>query len=149
VPPATGLTAPTERSRADVAASLKNIGVITLFTEDLDASKAFYQVVFDVPVIFEDDNSAVVRFDNLIVNLLKTTAAHDLVAPAEPADARAGVRFQFTVGVDDVDATCAELARQGVALLNGPMDRPWGVRTASFTDPGGHIWEIAQDLEES
>lgn len=132
-----------------MAASLKNIGVITLFTEDLDASKAFYQVVFDVPVIFEDDNSAVVRFDNLIVNLLKTTAAHDLVAPAEPADARAGVRFQFTVGVDDVDATCAELARQGVALLNGPMDRPWGVRTASFTDPGGHIWEIAQDLEES
>jgi catechol 2,3-dioxygenase-like lactoylglutathione lyase family enzyme len=149
VPPATGLTAPTGGSRADVAASLKNIGVITLFTENLDASKAFYQAVFDVPVIFEDDNSAVVRFDNLIVNLLKTTAAHDLVAPAEPADPQAGVRFQFTVGVDDVDATCAELAGQGVALLNGPMDRPWGVRTASFTDPGGHIWEIAQDLEES
>ena len=25
----------------------------------------------------------------------------------------------------------------------GPMDRPWGIRTASFRDPGGHIWEIA------
>jgi uncharacterized glyoxalase superfamily protein PhnB len=24
------------------------------------------------------------------------------------------------------------------------MDRPWGIRTASFRDPGGHIWEIAQ-----
>jgi uncharacterized glyoxalase superfamily protein PhnB len=23
------------------------------------------------------------------------------------------------------------------------MDRPWGIRTASFRDPGGHIWEIA------
>jgi lactoylglutathione lyase len=31
-----------------------------------------------------------------------------------------------------------------VQLLNGPMDRPWGVRTASFRDPGGHIWEIAK-----
>jgi lactoylglutathione lyase len=31
-----------------------------------------------------------------------------------------------------------------VELLNGPMDRPWGIRTASFLDPGGHIWEIAQ-----
>ena len=30
-------------------------------------------------------------------------------------------------------------------LLNGPMDRPWGIRTASFRDPGGHIWEIAQN----
>ena len=38
----------------------------------------------------------------------------------------------------------AELARRGVTLLNGPMDRPWGVRTASFVDPGGHIWEIAK-----
>jgi uncharacterized glyoxalase superfamily protein PhnB len=31
-----------------------------------------------------------------------------------------------------------------VDLLNGPMDRPWGIRTASFRDPGGHIWEIAK-----
>jgi len=33
-----------------------------------------------------------------------------------------------------------------VTLLNGPMDREWGVRTASFTDPDGHIWELAQAL---
>jgi hypothetical protein len=33
-----------------------------------------------------------------------------------------------------------------VALLNGPMDRPWGVRTASFTDPAGNVWEIAQPV---
>lgn len=23
-------------------------------------------------------------------------------------------------------------------------ERPWGIRTASFRDPGGHIWEIAR-----
>jgi hypothetical protein len=28
------------------------------------------------------------------------------------------------------------------------MDRPGGIRTAGFTDPGGHIREIAQDLPE-
>ena len=55
----------------------------------------------------------------------------------------AGARLQFTIAVDDVDAICAELASRGVELLNGPMDRPWGIRTACFTDPGGHIWEIA------
>jgi lactoylglutathione lyase len=36
-----------------------------------------------------------------------------------------------------------------VELLNGPLNRPWGVRTASFTDPGGHIWEVAQELPRS
>jgi uncharacterized glyoxalase superfamily protein PhnB len=26
------------------------------------------------------------------------------------------------------------------------MDRAWGMRTASFEDPDGHIWEVAQEL---
>jgi len=53
-------------------------------------------------------------------------------------------RFVFTISVDDVDEMCAELVSRGVKLLNGPMDRPWGIRTASFMDPAGHIWEIAK-----
>lgn len=52
--------------------------------------------------------------------------------------------MQFTLTVDDVDAICAELATRDVELLNGPMDRPWRVRTASLRDPAGHIWEIAK-----
>ena len=43
---------------------------------------------------------------------------------------------------------CAELGTRGVVLLNGPMNREWGMRTASFTDPDGHIWEIAQQLPQ-
>jgi catechol 2,3-dioxygenase-like lactoylglutathione lyase family enzyme len=123
-----------------------NIGAITMFTEDLDRSKRFYQDVFGFPVAWEDDNSAVFKFDNTIINLLKIPAAHELIDPGTVAGPDAGARFQLTVGVDDVDAVCAELASRGVRLLNGPMNRPWGIRTASFTDPSGHIWEIAQDL---
>ncbi len=119
------------------------IGAITLFVEDLDATKQFYLDVFGLPVMFEDEDSAVFNFGNTIINLLKTTAAAELVEPAVVAGREAGSRVQFTIEVDDVDATCVQLARRGVPLLNGPMDRPWGVRTASFVDPAGHIWEIA------
>ena len=119
------------------------IGAITLFVEDLQASTKFYGEVFGLPVTFEDDNSAVFKFENTLINLLKTTAAVELIEPAVVASRDAGARAQFTLGVDDVDAMCAELAKRGVELLNGPMDRPWGIRTASFRDPGGHIWEIA------
>jgi uncharacterized glyoxalase superfamily protein PhnB len=49
----------------------------------------------------------------------------------------------FTVPVEDVDAVCEELQGRGIELLNGPMDRPWGPRTACFVDPSGHVWEIA------
>ncbi|HEY8722309.1 MAG TPA: VOC family protein [Gaiellaceae bacterium] len=119
------------------------IGAITLFVEDLEAAKQFYREVFGLPVTYEDDNSAVFTFENTLINLLKTTAAVALIEPAAVASRDAGARVQFTIEVEDVDATCAELANRGVELLNGPIDRPWGIRTASFRDPGGHIWEIA------
>ncbi|MET9821581.1 MULTISPECIES: VOC family protein [unclassified Streptomyces] len=120
------------------------ISAITLFTEDLDATKRFFREVFGLPVAFENDNSAVFEFGNTIINLLKTTAAPELIAPARVAEADSGSRLQLTLPVDDVDAMCKELADRGVTLLNGPVDRPWGIRTASFRDPGGHIWEIAK-----
>jgi len=120
------------------------ISAITLFMEDLEASKAFYEQVFGLPTVYEDDNSAVFRFGDTLVNLLRAVEAPSLVAPATVAAQDAGNRFQFTLGVEDVDAMCEELGRRGVVLLNGPMDRPWGIRTASFRDPGGNIWEIAR-----
>jgi catechol 2,3-dioxygenase-like lactoylglutathione lyase family enzyme len=126
--------------------SLNKIDVITLFVDDLARAKGFYQEIFGLSVVYEDDDSAVFRFANIDVNLLTQSAAVDLIDPATVARRDAGSRLQFTIAVDDVDATCAELATRGVPLVNGPMDRPWGIRTASFTDPGGHIWEIAQDL---
>lgn len=120
-----------------------DVWAITLFVEDLDDTKRFYQDVFAQPVVFEDENSAAFKFGNLIVNLLADTEAPELIGPAIVADAAAGARFQLTITVDDVDAVCAELARRGLALVNGPLDRPWGIRTACFRDPAGHVWEVA------
>jgi catechol 2,3-dioxygenase-like lactoylglutathione lyase family enzyme len=120
------------------------ISAITLFVEDLAATKRFYREVFDLPVHYEDEASAVFNFGNTLINLLKVEEAPALIEPAPVASPDAGSRIQFTITVDDVDAMCAELARRGVTLLNGPMDRPWGIRTATFRDPAGHIWEIAK-----
>ncbi|MBA2469066.1 MAG: VOC family protein [Chloroflexia bacterium] len=120
------------------------ISAITLFVEDLEAGRRFYQEVFGLKIAFEDNDSTVFDFGNTIINLLRTTAARELIEPAVPATREAGSRIQLTITVDDVDARCEELIRRGVVLINGPMDRPWGVRTACFSDPGGHIWEIAK-----
>lgn len=119
------------------------IAAITLFVEDLAETKRFYAEVFELPVYFEDADSAVFRFGDTLINLLTATEAPELIAPAVVADAASGSRSQFTLQVDDVDARCAQLRAKGVKLLNGPVDRPWGPRTASFQDPGGHIWELA------
>ncbi|WP_042433837.1 VOC family protein [Streptacidiphilus anmyonensis] len=123
----------------------KGIAANTLFVEDLAASKRFYLDVFDAPILFEDAQSVVFGFGPTVVNLLQTTHVPELVEPATAASRDAGVRLVFTVEVDDVDARCAELAARGIELLNGPMDRPWGPRTASFRDLDGYVWEIAHN----
>jgi predicted enzyme related to lactoylglutathione lyase len=120
------------------------ISAITVFAEDLEATKQFYVDVFGLPIHHEDDASAVFDFGNTLINLLKVDEAHGLIVPAAVASPGAGARAQFTITVDDVDATCADLVARGVKLINGPMDRPWGIRTACFADPAGQIWEVAK-----
>jgi lactoylglutathione lyase len=137
------------REGAEVSMSLKSVGAITLFVEDPRRSQSFYEEVFDVSPIYEDEDAAAFGFENTIVNLLRDSAARELIDPGAVGGREAGSRFQLTVWVDDADAVSAELATRGVELLNGPMDREWGVRTACFSDPDGHIWEIAQRLPEA
>jgi catechol 2,3-dioxygenase-like lactoylglutathione lyase family enzyme len=127
----------------------KSLGAITLFVDDPQRSKAFYQDVFDVSPIVEDPDAAAFRFENTIINLLQMQAARELIEPGAVAGQETGSRVQLTIWVDDADAACAELARRGVDLLNGPMNREWGLRTAAFADPDGHIWEIAQALPKA
>ena len=122
---------------------LSSVGAITMFVEDRARAKAFYEQVFDVETLNEDDVSIAFKFENLIINLLEYQAAHELIEPAQVAAGETGSRFQLTIWVEDTDAVCAGLASRGVELLNGPIDRPWGVRTAAFADPDGHIWEVA------
>jgi len=89
-----------------------------------------------------------VRFDRLFVNLLHVSAAGEQVEPAAVAGREAGSRFQLSIWVDDVDAAAAALNERGVELLTGPVDREWGMRVVTFTDPDGHSWELAQALAE-
>jgi catechol 2,3-dioxygenase-like lactoylglutathione lyase family enzyme len=119
------------------------ISAITIFADDLAASRAFYVDVFGLTAYYEDADSVVFNFGNTLINVLRVTEANELIAPAAVGGPDAGARVQFTIGVDDVDATTAEFVRRGAELLNGPMDRPWGIRTAAFRDPAGHVWEIA------
>lgn len=130
----------------DIPTIPARIGAITLFVEQLPRTKSFYQKVFGAPAVFEDENSAVFAFGDTVVNLLRVAEAPSLLRPAAVTPFGAGASFILSIWVDDVDAICAILAELDVALLNGPVDREWGKRTASFTDPDGTIWEVAQDI---
>ncbi len=120
-----------------------HVAAITLCVQDVARSREFYRRTFDLPVHYEDDVSVVFDLGGVLINLLQEAEAVELLTPAPVGDAAAGSRLQLTLDVSDVDEVAAALTARGVTLLNGPQDRPWGIRTAAFADPDGHIWEIA------
>jgi catechol 2,3-dioxygenase-like lactoylglutathione lyase family enzyme len=122
----------------------KRIGAMTLFVPDLDRARQFYQDAFGLDATPAGDDTLMLRFAGMYVFLHRSTGAPEPL-PEVLEEARKGAG-QFAIIVGDVDAVCSELAGRGAALLSGPADRPWGMRTATFADPGGHIWEIAQEL---
>ena len=132
-----------------MGAALRDVGAITLFCDELEASRAFYGEALGWKLLFADESSAAFDAGNTIVNLLRVEEASDLIAPAAVAPRSAGARMQLSIFSDDVDAACDALRAAGVDIASGPIDRPWGMRTATFHDPSGHVWEIAQEIAES
>lgn len=124
------------------SAFAKGLFAITLFVEDLEVSIEFYAKTLGLELVYGDDNSALFKSGETFINLLKITEASELVAPGQ-AELSARIRAVYTLPFSDVDAIARELELAGVKLLNGPLDRPWGIRTLSFQDPSGHTWEIA------
>ena len=118
------------------------VGAMTLFVADKERAREFYARAFGLEPLFEDETSAAFRFENTIVNLVVDPG--ELI---EPAPIGSGTTAMYTIWVEDCDAAVEQLRTRGVELLNGPVDRPWGQRTAAFADPDGHAWELAQSLE--
>jgi lactoylglutathione lyase len=72
---------------------------------------------------------------------------NELLGPVPAAEP--GASFGPTIWVEDADAVCADLTQRGVSIISGPLDRPWGMRSAAFLDPDGYVWEVPADIQSS
>lgn len=128
---------------------LLTIAAISLFTEDVAASKKFYTEAFQVPVINEDPESFCIKLNNVLINVLHSEAAEkDFVGLGNVAPPGTGKRSALSIWVDDIAAEMTKLESRGVKFVSGPEDKPWGLRVALFEDPSGHTWEIAQSISK-
>ena len=128
-------------------AVIRDVGAIILFVEDLQRSKAFYGEVLGLGVQFEDDDSVGFEIEKLAFIVLQVDRARVQLQGEPTATPGAGATAFLTSFTDDVDALHANLVERGVRFFQTPTDQPWGVRTAYFKDPDGHVWEIAQAIE--
>ncbi len=120
------------------------VGAITLFVSDLERSRDFYQRFLHSETVFEDDACRVFRVGETMINLLHQDSVPELVEPKEMS--KSGIRAVYTLPVADVDAAVSGLEKVDLSPVSGPLDRPWGIRTANFADPDGYLWELSCEL---
>ncbi len=53
------------------------------------------------------------------------------------------------VFVDDVAAACGRITDAGGRVLEGPQERPWGVRQAILADLEGQLWVPCEHLRDT
>ena len=122
------------------------ISAITLFAEDLAATKQFYIEVFGLPVFYEDPNSAVFKFGDTLINLLDVGEAPELIEPGPRRRRRTPARASSSRSPSTTSTRCAPSSQsRGVTLHQRPDRPPMGhPHRLLRATPRGHIWEIAK-----
>lgn len=128
-------------------AAFKDVGAVILFVEDLERSKAFYHDVLGLGVDFEDADSVGFKIEGLYFIVLQVARARMQLQGEPTATPRSGATGFLTTFTDEVDAVHADLVERGVDFFQKPNDQPWGMRTAYFKDPDGHVWELSQSIK--
>jgi catechol 2,3-dioxygenase-like lactoylglutathione lyase family enzyme len=126
--------------------ALDGIGAVIVFVEDLERTKAFYGGVLGHEVQFEDDDSVGFTMEGVAFIALKVGRARTQLSGEPTTTPAAGATAFLTAFTDGVDALHADLVGRGVEFFQDPTDQPWGMRTAYFKDPDGHVWELAQPV---
>jgi catechol 2,3-dioxygenase-like lactoylglutathione lyase family enzyme len=122
----------------------RQIGAMTLHVSDVARAREFYQRAFGLEGQQLDADTVMIKFTGQYV-FLHQDPAHQPPGGVVEEQGKSGAG-QFAIIVEDVDAVRAELDANGVTLASGPEDRAWGMRTITFADPDGYVWEIAQPL---
>jgi lactoylglutathione lyase len=130
-------------------AAFNDVGAVILFVADLQRSRAFYHDVLGLDVQFEDSESVGFRLEGIAFIVLQVDRARVQLQGEPTATPSAAATAFLTTFTDDADALHADLAGRGISFFQKPTDQPWGMRTAYFKDPDGHVWEIAQPVKRS
>ena len=108
----------------------KKIDPITLFVQDKDRAKAFYQQVFELEPAYEDENDLMFKLENTLLFLTNSSVASRMIAPAVVGAPDQGPRQVFAIIVADVDAVCTELMARALncstvrRIAHGGCERP-------------------------
>ncbi len=114
---------------------MPSIDEFTRFTDDVEATVAFYEAVLGSEPVESWPGGAVFDAGGVTLLVHETYDAGEGDLP--PDD-------HLAVGVEDVDESLAELADAGLEVEREPADYDWG-RSAYLRDPEGNQIELHEE----
>lgn len=106
---------------------------------DQDRALAFYTEKLGFAVATDQPMGPGKRWIELRVSLSTTRVV--LFTPEGHED-RIGTFFNGSLACDDVEATCRQLERRGVEIVEPPTQQPWGT-FAKFKDSEGNLFVLS------
>lgn len=115
---------------------------VLLISDHYDESRIFYHTTLELPIVREIPEEHFIQFQmkNCYLAIYGRKEIETLLG--KPVMGTGGGAIYSFAHVDDVDDVYRKLKEKGVQFVKEPKTQPWGQKTAYFTDPDGHIWEI-------
>jgi catechol 2,3-dioxygenase-like lactoylglutathione lyase family enzyme len=107
---------------------------IALFTDGVDATRAFYERLLGAPPEASWPGGALFAVGDVKLLVHERSGAPVDGPPNED---------HVALGVPDLEAACAALRADGLSFLVEPRDFPWG-RSAYLRDPDGRLVELGE-----
>ena len=122
---------------------MKRVDYVILYVRDLERSIGFYREVIGLQFKLQGDGYAEFATEGARFGLYDRARLPELIGREATAGDPGG---EVVFLVEDVDAEAARLRTDGLTILSGPVDRPWGHRTVHLLDPDGFVVELAQEI---
>lgn len=120
------------------------ISIITLGVSDLSRAISFYRDGLGLPMRSANDRIAFFDLQGVQLALYPMGAlAEDAAVPPERSGFSGITLAQCVRTREDVDALLKIAERAGGQVVKTARDVFWGGYSGYFSDPDGHLWEIA------
>lgn len=116
---------------------------VIIYHEDMESARQFYEDILELEI-------REVTYDWLVGYWISDRHEMTLCISSSPEERAMwgaggkGVVIDFVVS--NVDETYQLLLKRGVEFVEPPIDKPWGLRTATFLDPAGYTLTITSYL---